>query len=143
LPNRYTLFLPHDLYRAMLAQARVEWPRECCGLLAGMPVGGIVHARRLLPLVNAAEDGESEFLSEPRSMFAAVKAMRAAGQEIVAVYHSHPTSEPVPSRKDCANSFSDRVMNLIISSRAGQVGMRGWWLSASGFEEGGWGMCGI
>src|SRR5438445_6194355 len=103
----------------MLAQAVAEAPNECCGLLAGTLEGEGPTARsgrvlRRYPLVNTAAS-PVEFLSEPRSMFEAVRDMRGVGLDILAIYHSHPASGPVPSRTDLERNYSPDVMNLIIS----------------------------
>src|SRR5436853_506257 len=92
LPNRYKLLLPQTLFQAMVEQAASELPNECCGLLAATLTSPVVRPVRLFPLVNAASTPKTEYLSEPRSMFAADRAIRAAGLDVVAVYHSHPTS---------------------------------------------------
>jgi proteasome lid subunit RPN8/RPN11 len=122
----------------MVGQARSELPNECCGLLAGRydegPAGLVGRVLRRYPLVNAAQSPR-QFASEPYSMFAAVKAMRKHHLEILAVYHSHPTSAPIPSRTDLAQSFSPDVMNLIISLRTPAPVLRGWWLADAGFTE--------
>jgi proteasome lid subunit RPN8/RPN11 len=139
LTNRYTLILPQSLYQALLDHALSERPNECCGLLAGTRSEDIARVRRHFPLVNAAKQPEIEYLSEPRSILAASRAIRAAGLEEVAVYHSHPTSEAVPSRKDCGqNAYGDWLMHLIISLKTGQPTLRGWWLYENRFEEGKW-----
>jgi [CysO sulfur-carrier protein]-S-L-cysteine hydrolase len=138
LPNRYVLLVPRGLHAAMIEQAFAQRPRECCGLLAGTPGGPAIRATHLFPLTNAAEEPTIEYLSEAKSMFAADRAMRAANVEIVAVYHSHPTSAAVPSRKDCARNYSDHVLNLIISLKERQPEMRAWWLWSDGYEEGTW-----
>jgi proteasome lid subunit RPN8/RPN11 len=129
----------------MIAQARAELPNECCGLLAGRvipegpaapgtPVGEV---QACYPLVNAAAS-PVEYLSEPRSMFEAVRDMRQLGIEVLAVYHSHPTSEPIPSRKDRERNYSPDVVNLIISLKSGEPQLRGWWLTEQDFREAAW-----
>jgi [CysO sulfur-carrier protein]-S-L-cysteine hydrolase len=139
LPNRYTLLLPQMLYQAMVEQAVAELPHECCGLFAGVPGPDRVRAVQRFPLINSATTPTIEYLSEPRSTLAAHKAMRAAGLQEIAVYHSHPTSDPIPSQKDRAdNAYGDSLMHLIISLKAGQPVLRGWWLCDDGFEEGKW-----
>jgi len=138
LSNRYRLRIPRHLHAAMLEQARAELPNECCGLLAGRMVAGIGVVTHRLPLVNAA-DSPREFESEPRSMLTADKAMRAAGIDMLAIYHSHPTSEAVPSRTDLARSYyGDTVMNLIISLRENPPVVQAWWLTETGFQAGEW-----
>src|SRR5262245_5424379 len=100
------LLLPRPILAAMIDQARAELPNECCGLLAGRlsmvtsDAGQTNPACRVdacYPLVNAAAS-TTEYESDAHSIFAAVRDMRLTGLDIVAVYHSHPTSRPIPSR---------------------------------------------
>ena len=140
----FCLLLPRPLYQEMLAQARAELPNECCGLLAGrileplqpgVPVRGQVI--RCYPLVNEAAS-PTEYLSEPRSMFAAVRAMDREGLALLAVYHSHPTSDPVPSRTDRERNYSAEVINLILSLKTEEPLTRAWWLTAEDYREAEW-----
>src|SRR5947209_1384872 len=101
----FRLVVPRDLYDAMLAQALSERPNECCGLLAGVVEGGVGRVSRRYPLVNEAAS-PVEYLSEPRSLFEAHRDMWKSGLDVLAVYHSHPTSAAVPSRKDVERNFS-------------------------------------
>jgi proteasome lid subunit RPN8/RPN11 len=130
----FRLVTPRPIYEAVLAHARAELPAECCGLLAGIIAGDVGRVTMHLPLVNALAS-PTEYESEPRSMFAAHKAMRAAGTEVLAVYHSHPTGDPVPSRRDLDRSYDERVVHLIIGLRRAEPGVRGWWLAAGGARE--------
>jgi proteasome lid subunit RPN8/RPN11 len=129
------------LYEEMLDHAAAEFPNECCGLLAA-PVdpespARLIRAVKRYALVNAAAS-PVEFASEDRSMFAAVKDMRRLGLDIVAVYHSHPTSDPVPSRTDLERNFSPEVVNLIISLKGAKPVVGAWWLTEGGFHEARW-----
>lgn len=126
----------------MLAQARAELPNECCGLLAGriqpQPAGSaLALVERHYPLVNE-EASPTKFLSEPVGMFQAARDMRRQGTEILAVYHSHPSSDPIPSKTDLAMNYSEEIMNLIISLAGQEPIMRAWWLKQSCSEEGAW-----
>jgi len=134
---RYRLSIPRPIYAAMLAHARAELPAECCGLLAGTIEGDVGNVTEHHPLVNALAS-PTEYESEPRSRFAAHKAMRASGTEILAVYHSHPTSDPIPSRRDRERSFGDLVVNLIIGMKNAEPDVRGWWLQADRIDEAAW-----
>lgn len=137
--------LPRPLYDAMLAQAVAELPNECCGLLAGRKTENASDAAepcrgqvlRRYPLVNAAAS-PVEYLSDAQSMFDAVRDMRRLGLEILAVYHSHPTSDPVPSRTDLERHFSPEVVHFIISLKPGQTQVRAWWLTEVAFHEAEW-----
>jgi proteasome lid subunit RPN8/RPN11 len=125
----------------MVEHARAELPNECVGLLAGRleetPGGRVGRVERRYPLINAAAS-PTEYLSDPRSMFNAVKDMGRHEVDVLAVYHSHPTSEPVPSRKDLAANYSPEVVNFIISLMGKEPEVRGWWLTDREYREAGW-----
>ncbi len=108
----------------MFAQANAELPNECCGLLAGVvDAGGVGRVVWRYPLTNAAAS-PVEYLSDAKEMFAAMRDMRKRGIDVIAVYHSHPTSEAVPSKTDLARNYSPEVVNLIISLQDGTPSMR-------------------
>jgi len=121
----------------MVQHAQSELPNECCGLLAGRRDGDALRVLARHPLVNEAAS-RVEYLSEPRSMFDAVKAMRIEEHEILAIYHSHPTTEPMPSKTDLARNYSPDVLNFIISLAGPEPIMRGWWLTEDAFAEAAW-----
>jgi proteasome lid subunit RPN8/RPN11 len=131
------------LYEEMVAQARAELPNECCGLLGGVfeeaSPGGerIGRVARRYPLINAAANPRL-FESDPRSMFEADRDMRRNKLEVLAVYHSHPTSAPLPSKTDLERNYSPAVVNLIISLQGAEPAMRGWWLTEHDFREAEW-----
>ena len=143
----FRLQIPRQLYDAMIAQALTEMPNECCGLLAGRIVAQwdgsagsslrIGKVERRYPLINELASS-TESLSEPRSMFEAFRDMRRLEIDVLAVYHSHPTTEPVPSRKDLERNYSCDVVNLIISFRGVEPSVRGWWLTDKSYREGDW-----
>ena len=118
----------------MLAQARAALPNECVGLLAGQP-GSPVAGH--YPLRNALAS-PVEYESDAHDMFDAVRDMRQKGIDIVAVYHSHPTSAPIPSRKDRERNYSPDVVNFIISLQGPEPVMRGWWLTEADYREAEW-----
>ena len=136
--------LPRVLYEEMLAQARAELPNECCGMLAGRiePSGQEKNPRGLVlrryPLVNELAS-PVEYLLESKSWIAAYRASESEGMDILAFYHSHPTSDPLPSRKDRAGAeYYPDVMYLIISLNGPEPFMRGWWLTSEDQQQGEW-----
>lgn len=137
MTDPFRLRIPRSIFAAMLAHARAELPAECCGLLAGTIADGVGRVTQHLALVNALTS-PTAYESDPRSMLAAHKAMRASGTEVLAVYHSHPTSDPVPSRRDREQNYSERVVNLIVGLRTAEPEVRGWWLTAETAREAGW-----
>jgi proteasome lid subunit RPN8/RPN11 len=135
----FAVQIPRRIYQEMVAQARAELPNECCGLLAGriLPEGRSPVARivKRYPLVNAAGSPRG-YYSEP---FAAFRDMRELGIELIAIYHSHPTSAPVPSRTDIErNLFGSSVVHAIISPQDATAEMRAWRLGESDYHEAEW-----
>jgi proteasome lid subunit RPN8/RPN11 len=119
------LHIPAEIVAQMIAHAERETPRECCGLLAGPTPGIVTHCHEL---VNEAPN-TVEFISESRSMFAAHRAMRELGTQIVAVYHSHPRSPAEPSRLDLERSYADDVACIIVSLAGPAPVVQAWWLA--------------
>jgi len=120
----------------LTAHAALENPLECCGLLAGRAAAEAYEVTLRIPLTNTLKR-EDEFESDSAEMLAAHRRMRSEGLELLAVYHSHPSSPPVPSRRDRARSVGEKVACLIVGPH-GDV--RAWWLvSEKGQEEAEWG----
>ena len=109
--------IPQTLVEEMFARARASWPEECCGLLGGE--GN--RAANVYPLRNVAPRPEVAYEAAPEELFEAQRRMRARGEALAGVYHSHPRStDPAPSRTDVRLAFYPDAFYFII-----------------GFEEGG------
>jgi proteasome lid subunit RPN8/RPN11 len=133
----FRLQIPRRMVDEMVAQAVAELPNECCGLLAGTIVAGRGIVEQHYPLVNAAASPRA-FESQPESQFAAHKDMRQRGLDVLAIYHSHPTSPPIPSRTDLEHNWTPDVVNFIISLEKNKPVVRGWWLTTSEYREAEW-----
>ena len=58
----------------------------------------------------------TEYVANQRDIRHALWSISAAGTEVLAVYHSHPTSAAVPSRTDLArNAWGETAASLRIS----------------------------
>jgi proteasome lid subunit RPN8/RPN11 len=103
--------VPPTLVEEMYAHARARAPEECCGLL-----GGEAHsAVSVYPLRNVAPRPEVAYEAAPEELFEAQRRMRARGETLVGVYHSHPRAqEPEPSRTDVRLAFYPEAFYLII-----------------------------
>ena len=141
--SRYRLLLPQSIYDEMVAHARNQLPAECCGLLAGKPgeplaMPAALSVGRYYPLGNALAS-PTEYESESRSLIAAFRDMRERQWELLAIFHSHPTSPPKPSSTDLErNYYGDTVMHLILSLSGPAPELRGWWLLETDSEEAEW-----
>lgn len=103
--------LPQTLIEEMFAHARACAPEECCGLLGG----GAGGAASVYPLRNVAPRPEVAYEAAPEELFGAQRRMRARGEALVGVYHSHPRSaDPEPSRTDVRLAFYPEAFYFII-----------------------------
>lgn len=138
LSTPFRLRAPRHFHDEIIRQAQSELPNECCGLLAGRieadEAGTVGRVVRRYPLVNALASPRA-FESEARGMFEAEKARRREGLEILAIYHSHPSSPPVPSATDLERSYGPDVVNLIVSLEGEEPITRGWWLEGNAYAE--------
>jgi [CysO sulfur-carrier protein]-S-L-cysteine hydrolase len=103
--------IPQQLIDEMVAHARADMPNECCGLVGG-------------------RDGEATTVYRIRNEFASPlryrldsqdqlrvdNEMREAGEEPVAIYHSHTRSAAYPSQTDVNEAVAwPEPMYLIVS----------------------------
>ena len=95
----------------MLAHARDEAPRECCGLLIGN-LNAVIRSVRARNL----DARPTRYLIDPEDHFGAIRSARAAGLEVVGAYHSHPASAPVPSATDIAEANNGNDFLYVIVS---------------------------
>jgi [CysO sulfur-carrier protein]-S-L-cysteine hydrolase len=103
--------IPQTLVEEMCAHARARVPEECCGLLGGAGNG----AASVYPLRNVAPRPEVAYEAAPEELFEAQRRMRALGETLVGVYHSHPRSDdPAPSRTDVRLAFYPEAFYFII-----------------------------
>ena len=106
------LILPSALCAQIEGEARAVFPRECCGLIEGVRNGQRIEALTLHPASNLAE-GPDRFEIDPAAQFAALRAARANGREIVGCYHSHPNGAAEPSVRDLAGAGEEGFVWVI------------------------------
>jgi proteasome lid subunit RPN8/RPN11 len=91
-----------------------------------------------LPLTNELAS-PTEYAVPVTELLWAAKEMRAAGVIELAVYHSHPSSAPVPSRRDIErNGYGDAVVHVIIGLGGEAPDVRAWWLTGAGVLPAEW-----
>lgn len=96
--------------KAIIQHAQKELPYEACGYLAEKE--GVVQ--RHSPLTNT-DKAADHFSMDPKEQFAAIKAMRADGTTLTAIYHSHPETPARPSDEDIRLAFDPKISYVIIS----------------------------
>ena len=124
------LTIPAPIVDAMVAHCRREAPLECCGLLGGVrPLVSSYH-----PLRNT-DASETRYNADPRDLIDVVTALRARGAEILAIYHSHPRWEAVPSQADLALNYYGDLPRIIVSLLGPRPTVRIWRLDPDSFTE--------
>ena len=91
------LGLPVAMRDEIVAHARREAPRECCGLIAGRDG----RATRLYRLVNS-EPGVTRYRVDDAELFRVYRDLDGRGEDVLAIYHSHPATPAFPSPTDVA-----------------------------------------
>ena len=97
---------------AIIAHAREASPQECCGLIGGLIEG---KAQTIYRARNVARDPLTNYEAAPEDLFAAQRAMRERGEQLLAIYHSHPRSaDPQPSATDVRLAYYPSAVYLIV-----------------------------
>ena len=104
------LEIPNYIFDDMLEQARTEAPIEACGILAG----GDGQVEKFYKMTNV-EHRRDHFMMAPAEQFAAVKDIRSASLDVLAVYHSHPETPARPSVEDIRLALTPGMIYVIIS----------------------------
>jgi [CysO sulfur-carrier protein]-S-L-cysteine hydrolase len=91
------LTLPMAIAEELIAHARVEAPNEACGLLAGELATGLATAYH--PARNA-DASPYVYTAHPDDLVRIVFAIEDAGEDLLAIFHSHTHTPAVPSPTD-------------------------------------------
>lgn len=118
----HSLTLNPAQWDAMRRHVASESPLEACGLLAGK--NGIVED--VLAVKNAAAS-QTRFRMEPRAQLRAFDQIEAAGQDILAIFHSHPKGPSTPSPTDLKEAAYP-VVHIIWAPVGRRWHARGFWI---------------
>ena len=114
--------IPRKLTQQLLHHAQNSPTSEVCGLIGtknNCPCS-------CYPIKNSAPQPENKFLLDAQQQIAAQVAMREKGEELFAIYHSHPTAPALPSQTDIALATYPNALHFIISlNTKGVLEMRG------------------
>ncbi|MGI8734610.1 MAG: M67 family metallopeptidase [Pyrinomonadaceae bacterium] len=121
------LKLRSDQISNITAHAREAGQTECCGL-----IGGTAEEKALTvyKMQNVARDALVSYEVAPEELFAAQREMRQRGEQLVAIYHSHPRAhEPEPSETDVRLAYYPSATYLIIGLGGPEPVMRAYRIS--------------
>lgn len=105
---------------AIVAHARESAPDEACGLLAGHAA----DATRSVRCANTHEQPTTRYRIDPREQLRAFREIDDRGEELVAIYHSHPASQAYPSPTDRAEAHYPDAFYVLVSLRSEEPELR-------------------
>src|SRR5215470_3014683 len=106
------MILRREHLAAIISHASGTAPDECCGMIGS--VNGS-KSNSIYQLRNVGSDPESAYEAAPEELFAAQRRMRERGEELLAIYHSHPrAADPSPSETDVRLAYYPTAKYLII-----------------------------
>jgi proteasome lid subunit RPN8/RPN11 len=126
------LTLDGNQRQQIFASATQAAPQECCGLIGGDGE----RATSLYPLRNMAANAQVAYEAAPEDLFAAQRQMRERGEQLIAIYHSHPrATQPQPSETDVRLAYYPQAIYFIVGLAKEQPVMRAFKISEA---EGRW-----
>ena len=124
--------LPRPIVNQILHQAQQAGDEEICGLIAG----NAKSFTRCYPVANVAGDKQRLFEMDPKGLIDALRAMRDNGEELKAIYHSHPEAPAQPSLADIRQHEYPDVLYLIVSlGTKGVLDLRGFRIRDDRIED--------
>ena len=124
--------VPRAVYDEMVAHARDDAPNECCGMVAGADGAATAY----FPARN--EFGSpTRFQIDSADQIRITNEIDRRGEEIGAIFHSHPRSEAYPSQTDVNLARWWPGVRWLICSLAGdQPVVRSFLIADGSIEEG-------
>lgn len=124
--------IPRKIANQLLHLAQISPDLEVCGLIGskkGLPCS-------CYPIKNTAGQPQQRFQLDPSQQISAMKTMRDQGEELFAIYHSHPASPAIPSVTDLnLASYPDALYLIISLNTKGILEMRGFKINHKSAQE--------
>lgn len=120
------LRMAHEVYDEIVSHLRAALPNEGCGLLATLDrPHGVREVVRFYPGDNI-DRSPTRYTMDPRQVIEAIDDLEGRGWELGAIVHSHPRTEPAPSRTDLTEAYYHESLFAIVTFMADEPRMRVW-----------------
>src|SRR6185295_6643866 len=103
------LTLAPGILEEVTGHAKGAYPNEGCGLLVGRQAGD-----RFIPMKNISPS-PAHYEMDPAELIATLRDLRQTGEDLVAIYHSHPHGPAEPSKTDVERAYYPQAAHLIVS----------------------------
>jgi proteasome lid subunit RPN8/RPN11 len=103
------LVLSPGLLDQLIRYSKSAYPNEACGLLVGHGA-----ADRFIPMKNIAAEAD-RYEMDPAELISTLRGLRDTGEELIAIFHSHPHGPAEPSKVDIERAYYPEAAHLIVS----------------------------
>lgn len=130
--NKKEILLSRKITNQLLHSAQISPDQEVCGL-----IGAINNvATSCYPIKNIAEQPATRFQLDDKQHISTISTMRDKGENLFAIYHSHPTAPAKPSTTDInLASYPDTPYLIISLNTKGVLEIRGFRIVEQTVEE--------
>ncbi len=127
-----SLRLASSVRAEIIAHSLDDAPLECCGL-----IGGVAGQARSIHRTRNSFESPSRYAVHPTDQLRSINAIEDAGEQLVAIYHSHTRSPAWPSPTDInlARNWPDPVYLICSVFDPDTIELRGFLLGGGGVEE--------
>jgi proteasome lid subunit RPN8/RPN11 len=87
-------------YGELTRYCRSKLPEEACGFINGCPIEDGFLATQFLPVTNNALNPQEHFTMNPPEIVPILYKKEPSLQQIIGIFHSHPSTEAVISQED-------------------------------------------
>jgi [CysO sulfur-carrier protein]-S-L-cysteine hydrolase len=106
--------ISREIIVALLTDARTHAPNESCGLLSGRNS----TVTNFHPTQNASPTPKTNYEIAPPDLFRILREIRNQNLQLLAICHSHPATENIPSFTDIARAYYPEAAYLIVSAQS-------------------------
>lgn len=128
-----SLRLSHQQVQVMVDHCIGNLPEEACGLIAGQEE----KAEAVIPIKNVADNPLHHYVIDDNQQLQALKKIDSQGLDWIAIFHSHPNSEPIPSLEDIreADLNTPNLVHVIISLKHNTSRLQAWHIHDGQVDE--------
>ena len=103
------------LYDQIVSIAEAGLPNEVCGILTGIEnkVLDVIQIRNIMA-------SPFSYSFDPAELIHTINKIEESEEELLAFFHSHPGSPPIPSQTDIRNHHYPGIPHLILGREPGQ-----------------------
>jgi proteasome lid subunit RPN8/RPN11 len=103
-------YIKKHVFNQMVQHCKQQYPLEACGLLSGK--NGLGESFWMMENINRNPNSFAMDMEQLKQVF---QSMSGKGEELTAIFHSHPTTAPYPSQKDIKFAHYPEAAYIIVS----------------------------